>query len=296
MTTEPTPKVEIVSEPGVKNQWGKGMLYSRDGKKFTIKMKEAMWGGLFGFVVLSLFLLIQGDPEVAKQAQPNIDSPDLNSVSNQLQNIPGIGDGAPLSTSNGSTLKRSVRFLGPQLSVNQSSQKIPPGSTVKAVLLTTGTDGLIRAKSVEPMVSYGETKFDEGTIFLGTGTSSDDRLKINFRQMVFQDGTFQNVEAEAFDDSDQMLGLKGEKIKSEGLKLGAAIGLNFAGGLSEGLQDSDVQGGVEVKKSNLKNAMLNGAATAALDQSREMMSDFKNQHNNVSVPAGKTLIITFEGN
>lgn len=114
--------------------------------------------------------------------------------------------------------------------------------------------------------------------------------------MVFQDGTFQNIEAEAFDDIDQMLGLKGEKLKNEGLKLGTAIGLNFAGGLSEALQDPDVQGGVEIKKPSLKNAMLNGAATASLDQSREMMSDFKNRHVNVTVPAGKTLIITFEGN
>ncbi len=295
------PKVTIAKEQGTKNQWAKQAFYSRDGRKFTLQTKEVIWsmGVIFGLI--SVFMMLQGnsDNEKPKSQQSNIGIPDTTQASDSGINIPGVGqitNGGGIYQSKGHS-KKEIRFTGPELLVREGGKKIPPGSSINAVLLSAATDGLVKAKTTQGLTVNGETKLSEGTLFLGTGSSMEDRLKIQFRQMVFQDGTFETISAEAFDESDQMVGLHGSHLGNEALKLGASIGLNFVGGLSEGLQENDIQGGVEFKKSNLKNAMLNGAATAALDQSREMMADMKNRHPAISVPANTKIIITFaEGN
>jgi hypothetical protein len=289
-------KVKIAKEEGTKSQWAKSLFYTLDARKYTLDVKLVMWSTGIIFAFMAIVLLLRGTPEDDSPKSTNaIQIPDTQSAQPKI-NIPDMGEVAKIGPNPAGQAQKQMRFLGPQLVVSTGLHKIPPGSTVKAILLTAGTDGLVRAKAIEPLNINGEAKFDEGTLFLGTGSSTEDRLKIDFKQMVFLDGTFETISAQAFDESDQMLGLQGSKLGNEAIKLGASIGLNFAAGLSEGLQDSDVQGGMAIRKPSLRNAMLNGAATAALEQSREMMSDFKNRHSAISVPQGKHLLIMFEGN
>jgi hypothetical protein len=48
-----------------------------------------------------------------------------------------------------------------------------------------------------------------------------------------------------------------------------------------------------VPKSTVKNAMLNGASRAALDQSREMMTSLKNDKPIIEVPDGTPIYVLF---
>lgn len=72
--------------------------------------------------------------------------------------------------------------------------------------------------------------------------------------------------------------------------------MNFVGGMTTALQDTQGQGGAVVTKPTLKNAMLNGAATASLDQGREMMSDLRNKTPAIEVPAGTLIYVLLQGN
>ncbi len=290
--------VTFSSDTGTKNQWAKNVFYKQDGNKRSLQTKEIIWSVTIGFLLITTFMLIQGSPEedAIKLKTSSLKLPNGEGTTSGIK-IKGVGEITTGGAQVKSKSKAERKYSGPQLLVRSTQVKVPPGSSVKAILVFGATDGLVRAKTLEALVSNGETKIDVGTLFLGTGSSLEDRLKITFKQIVFQDGSFQNIQAEAFDEADQLIGLKGSQVGNEAIKLGASIGLNFAGGLSDVLQDSEVQGGVAYKKSSLKNAMLNGAATASLDQSREMMNNLRTRHPSIAVPAGKVIFITFiEGN
>lgn len=164
----------------------------------------------------------------------------------------------------------------------------------KAKLITGASDGPIRAAILDDVSLNGEIVLVAGTLLLGSGASTEERLYVNFNRLVKKDGTSEPVRAQAFDGKDKIAGLKGNKISSEATKLAAGIGLNFLGGMSEALQESEVQGGVAVRKPSLKNALLNGAATATLDQGRDIISSIKNKAPLIEVPAGRIVLVGFE--
>ena len=118
---------------------------------------------------------------------------------------------------------------------------------------------------------------------------------IRFSQVVHQDGAFETIDGQACDAEDKIPGLKGSKVGNQAIKLATGIGLNFVGGMTTALQDTQGEAGAVVAKPTLKNAMLNGAATATLDQGREVMSDIRNKQPVIEVPAGTPVYILFQG-
>ena len=165
---------------------------------------------------------------------------------------------------------------------------------VKATLRSGASNGPVRAEITEGLSVAGELLIPSGTIILGQGQSGDERLMIHFRQMIFPDGAVESVEAEVCDAADKIVGLKGSRVNSQALKLAMGIGLNFAGGASDALQDSTGEYGAVVRPPSLRNAMLNGAGTAALAQSREIMSDVKNKPAIYEVPAETPVLVLFQ--
>lgn len=123
----------------------------------------------------------------------------------------------------------------------------------------------------------------------------DDRLTVQFTKLVFKDGQSQNIQAQACDSSDQMVGVKGKKVSKYAVMLATGAALNFLGGVAQGLQDHQIQNGMAIKKNDLKNAALNGASKAALDQSQEILSDMKNKKSIIQVESGKEFLVLFEG-
>jgi hypothetical protein len=154
---------------------------------------------------------------------------------------------------------------------------------------------LVRAELTDSLIQSGETLLEEGAVLVGQGSSTEERLFVSFTQAVFRDGSIAKVEGQACDRSDKIVGLKGSKIGNKLLNIVGSIGLGFVGGFSEGLQETQGQQGVAVRTPSLKNALLNGTATTALEQSKALMSDLKDQKPIIEVQANEPICVIFGG-
>ena len=115
---------------------------------------------------------------------------------------------------------------------------------------------------------------------------------MKFSKYVDEDGKSKKISANAFDISDQILGLKGSVIGRTSKKIMAGAGLGFAGALQT-MQQSENMGGVAVVKPNIENALLNGASNAALGMAEQELEDLKNSQEIIEVPQGTKLLIVF---
>jgi hypothetical protein len=194
-----------------------------------------------------------------------------------------------------SKAKGVVNYSGLQVIQRPNLGKIPPGTTVKAKFITGASNGPLKATLLESLTVNSEEVAPEGTTLVGIGSSGDDRLSVQFTKMVFKDGKSQNIQAQACDVSDQMVGVKGKKVSKYAVMLATGAALNVLGGIAEGLQENQVQNGVAVKKNNFNNAALNGVSKAALDQSQEILSDVRNKKSVIQVESGKEFLILFDG-
>jgi type IV secretory pathway VirB10-like protein len=283
-------KVEAVSDNTARFQWARKLLYRRDATKETLITKYVflLFGAFFG--IATLLLMVQGLGET-----PPIKAHTLIGALAELVAIPSkdqVAAGTAAALKAAGRGKVVARFGGPQL-VTRPLMKIPPGTMVKARLVSGASNGPVRAEVSEALTWNGEPLLPAGTILLGTGSSTDDRLNIQFSQIVFPDGSFQTAQANACDASDKIPGLKGSKLGNYALKLGASVALDFAGGLSKGLQSQQSGFGVAYAKPTVKNALLNGAATASLDQSKQIMSNLQNQVPAIEVPEGTIIFVMF---
>ena len=295
-------RVAIEPDQGIKNQWARGLFYRNDGKKRTFISKNFLYAGAGVFVVMTVSLLLQGTPDdpkpvarVAWAAPSDIQSENVvnvPTVTSESISKPHEKSAHPRGSSKGT---KQLRFTGPQVVSRPRLSKIPPGSILKATLLTGGSNGPVRAEVTEALTMNGETLIEEGTILLGQGQSSENRLNIRFSQMVFKDGAFDSIDAQACDGEDKIAGIKGSRVGNQALKLATGIGLNVAGGISGALQDSVGQNGAVIQHPTLKNALLNGAGTAAIEQSREIMSELRNSPPLIEVPAGTSIYVLFQG-
>jgi hypothetical protein len=188
---------------------------------------------------------------------------------------------------------KKTKYSGPQL-IYREAVGITPGTIAKAKLNTGASNGPVRAELTEDIISNGEKIFESGSLLIGKGSSNQDRLIVQFERLVNREGNQIPIKAQAFDKEDKMPGLKGNKVNTEISKLTAGIGLNFVGGLTEGLQDIENKGGIAVKSSSLKNSLLNGATHAAVDQTKELMDSYKEKAPVIQVEAGKKVIVVFE--
>lgn len=291
--------VKTSRDDGFKNQWATGFFYRMDGKKWTIRSK-ALLGFLAGFFMFCMVAVLFSDsgnvddPHVdpitvdsAQQTERTYNFAELDTNESERRN-----DTLPAKTK---VSKRVERFVGLQRLDRLDAIKIPPGTMVQAHLTSGASNGPVRAKLKESVRVDGDTAIPTGTLLVGTGTSTEERLFVRFGQAVLSNGKAVKIAAQACDSSDQTVGLKGSKVGNEALKLASGIGLNFVGGVSEGLQESEVQGGVEVKKPTMKNALLNGASTASLEYARQTMSELKSKQPVIEVPNGTEICILFQG-
>ena len=293
------PQVTVEKENAFERNWFKRRFYRKDGKKEVIRSKRLQW--IFGIVLLigyTAFLFQPNESTPLGHASPfsvaeaiitskSIDIPDV---------VKSLTQGKPPPPSKTHARKSQARtFAGPQL-VTRPKIPIPPGFTVKAKLLSGASDGPVRAQLLEPLVVNGETVLDSNPVITGTASSRDERLFVRFDQMVFKDGTIQSITADAYNLEDKTAGLKGSLLGNRTTKIIGSIGLNFVGGMSEGLQDTQVQNGVGFRPSTLKNALLNGASRTAIDESSEMMSSLRNSEPHVHIDSGREFLLSFGGN
>ena len=189
-----------------------------------------------------------------------------------------------------------VTYPGPQVILRNFDGKIPDGTEVKAKLISGATNGRVKAVITENISIRGDILMESGTILIGDGSSTEERLNIQFKKAVFRDGSTAAIEAQAFDLSDSILGLKGSKLNSQAGRLAASIGLNFVGGMSLGLTSSDFQNGQLPPGERAKNALLTGTSAAAMEEGQNMMNESKSKAIVIEVPKDTEFFVAFSGN
>lgn len=287
------PQVVAVQDDGEHEQWGRDRLFFRDGGKWTLKTKALGIASGIAFTALILpqfFMEDKNASVVAAKATLSADPSTQTSTSN-LEKY--NSNEKPSKT--GNRRGKSLTFTAPQLVARPRNISIPSGSMAEARLVSGASNGLIRAELTEAVTLNGESLLEEGAILVGQGSSNEDRLMVAFSQAVFRDGTVAAIQGQACDRSDKIVGLKGSKIGNKAINIAGSIGLGFVGGFSEGLQDTQGQQGVAVRPPSLKNALLNATATTALEQSKNLMSDLKEQRPVIEVPAGESICVIFGG-
>ena len=252
--------------------------------------------GVLGVVVVAI--IVSGPPEESSEPAQTVAAPN-DGVSNDSPglNLPlydvlaGTQEAdRPVNGRNRGTV---IKLSGPKLLKRPRDIAITPGALAMAALATGASNGPVKAILTEGLTIGGEELIEPQAVLLGTGQSSEERLFIHFDKVVFRDGSMAAIQADAADSSDKTPGLKGSKVGQYALRLGGSVGLNFVSGLADGLQEKEVQGPAVVSKSTVKNAMLNGASRAALDQAREMTTSLKNDKPIIEVPDGTPIYVLF---
>lgn len=288
-----------VQKPGSKsNQFGKGPTYhsGKTGSKFgLVTASGAVIAATVVFVVSDWKPEPKNEPSefrytIEEQQNPTSDNDTLVSVPNAVY-ADEIKSSAPPRKP-----KPVVKLGGLEQIRRSANMAVPPGSLLQVRLETGASEGAVRAKALESLEIDGEELVPEGAILLGQGRSGDNRLFIRFTQLVFPDGQFTNISADAADLSDKIVGLKGSKVSSYAWRLAGASALNFVSGYSEGLKERSAEGGVEIEEPTARNAALNGASQAALELSKQEFQKLKNQKTVIEVKSGKKFLVIFSAN
>ena len=275
-------EVLLAKDDGHKSRWGLSRFsYFKDGQKQTLRAREMRLAAGIFFGTTALWALLQSPNESLVKSEP---IPLKDTLVSKEENLRLESESIEQSPKQTKPLKKktaSIKLEGLMLQTRPSLEKIPPGLIVKAQLKAGASNGLIL-----PM----------GLTFLGEGSSTEERLNIQFTKMIFKDGTIQQVDAVAMDKKDSLVGLRGSKVSKYASMLAGSAGLSFLSGVTEGLQERQVKGGIEIPKSDLRNAALRGVQVASVEQSKEIISKWKESKTIISVPAETEILIFFSGN
>ncbi len=284
------PIVKVSSDNGLSHQWARGLFYRKEGSKLRIKESSAKYTviGVFTLALIFSTLFSSEDPV----GNSSFNKP-LSLSKNTSLELPVYNEEILKTQMRRISKKKRVSIPRLKLLKRKNALSIPLGTMASAVLITGGTNGPVKVKLTESLIMNGEEYLPEGAILLGQGASTDERLILKFTKTVFRDGTSKDISATAYDYKDQSLGLRGSRINRAAKKFAANAGLKFLAGVSQGLQDRDVQGGVSTPKPSVKNALLNGTGLAALEQSNEMMESMKDKQTIIEVPRGTKLLVSF---
>jgi Bacterial conjugation TrbI-like protein len=172
---------------------------------------------------------------------------------------------------------------------------IPPGAETFAVLLSGATNGMVKAQLTEALKVDGVSLLDAGTLLIGEGQSSDERLFVRFNKAVFKNGKFIRISAQGYDISDKIVGLKGSRVGDYTMKLAASSGLYFLSGLASGMKTEEIALPGQGRRPRMGDAALQGVSTAAGEQAKQYLEQMKNKAPLIEVKSGSAFIVTFDG-
>lgn len=296
MKSDKMEAVEMISEGKAKKTFLENFSYIRreanQGRRYKIV------GVLMAFVAIGISFFC-GEPEkpIEAQAPMSIPSVGQEQIDPAKGNYSRAEDAKQLDQSrrapkSGAQLKLS----GPKLIARSRNVQIPPGTLVRAELVTGASNGAVKAVLKDDVRVNGETLIEAGSTILGRGSSAEDRLFVAFTKVLHKDGDISQVAAEAADSSDKTMGLKGSKVASRAIKLAANVGLKFLSGATQALQETEGQYGATIRKPTMRNAILNGTAEAALEESNQIASEYKNSAPVIEVKAGTEFFLFFADN
>ncbi|MBT4762919.1 MAG: conjugative transposon protein TraM [Bdellovibrionaceae bacterium] len=280
-------EVEIIRDKGYKTQWAKGLFYRKEGNKFVFK-SEKLKGALIVISVLGLCVLVLQDNGTQTKKDTSIQG---------ASNISGYAAPIVIDLYNEIKAKAKVKkrvYKVERLSLvsRKGYLDIPLGSQARARLMTGASNGPVKAQLLEDLEYSGEVFIKEGTILWGKGTSTTERLMVSFSKYVGVSGQAINVSANAYDNSDQIIGLKGSAIGRMSKKIMAGAGIGVASALKT-MQKAENLGGIAVVKPSLENALLNGAADATLSIAEQEFEELKNKQTIIEVKKGTEILVVF---
>lgn len=286
-------EVELVIEPKIESRFG----FQQQTKSLSNKTIKLLIAGVFISLASIMWIKTPDRPEHESNGIKTPGSSEIGS-NNQVdvENYSAEQESNQLKEKNKrQKSKLVIRLPGLEKIDRSGLNKIPPGSEVRAKLLTGASNGLVRVELLESLKIKGETFVVAGETLIGQGQSTDDRLYIRFNQLIHKDGSFETIQAQAADAEDKIAGLKGSTVSRYAMKYGAAVGLNFVGGMTEVLQDKTTVGQQAVSTPTAKNALLNGAGRAAIEMANDTMTNLRNQPPAIKVESGAEIIVIFDG-
>ena len=257
-------------------------------------------GGIF--VILFVMVLVSDPQTPVTDAVINHESGFSSEItSNQVNEAPGLVAFDPAGTNTSGPRPThaggghsSPKIAGPKLVRRVLSLNVPDGAMTDAVLITGAKAGPVKANlSTELRSRFGEHLLPADTTLLGTAQATGDRLQIRFSKAILPDGDVVKISADALDSGDKTPGIRGSFIARQGMALAGSIALNALSGVADGLQENEAVGAGIAKKANTRNAILNGASRASLDQAKELTQDFRESSKSIAVPAGTKIIVLF---
>ena len=171
---------------------------------------------------------------------------------------------------------------------------VPAGSETLVTLVSGGATGMVKAILTENLKSDGDVILPARTVLLGVGTSSDDRLFMEFSKAILPDRSTLRVKALAYDQEDRILGVRGKKISDYAFKLAASSGLIFLGGMADGMrEDVNLMPG-ERRRPSARDAALTGVTTATSEVGKDMLEKMKASDSRVEVAHSTTALVIFD--
>lgn len=274
-------------------EWVKNLLFQQEGKKQVLN-KGLIKKTTVLFAVLGVAALFFGEQPPLVQKKSNFTA-QSNSKVNSIE-IPNHDPQIVSKIPKRYTSIPSQKFLGPSLIARPGAHEILPGTIVAAKLQTAATDGPVKAIITEGVIVDGEERLPVGSVLIGLGQSQDSRVSVQFGKAIVAGQGAVEINAVALDQEDQLVGIQASQMNQEMIHLGASIGLNFVGGVAEGLKEKSGQAGATIEAPTTRNALLNGASKAALDEAHSMMEETKNKKYSLKVESGTPILIFFNGN
>ncbi|OQW53865.1 MAG: hypothetical protein A4S09_06510 [Proteobacteria bacterium SG_bin7] len=283
--------VEISNEPKIDRRFG---FAERAEPLSRQKIKTC---SIATAISLAVIFLMKG-PDRETVHTSGINAPEVSQITTNretLNTYSAAQESDQLKEKNKKSRNPNImRLPGLQKIDRRKANQIPPGSMLKAILLTGASNGPVRAELTEDLRIQGETLIPIGATLLGTGQSTEERLMVRFSQVVYKDGSFENIQAQAADMEDKTVGLKGSKAGKFALKYATAIGLNFVGGMSEASKEKEVINQQVVAPPTAKNALLSGTSKATFEMANETMNDIRNSAPIIHIKSGQEIYVFFE--
>lgn len=285
--------VKIVKNNGAKSRWGLGSpFYKIEGSKKSLNTKLLLSVSALFILVSVTYSLVS---EFFKPTRTINQAIGFNGSVTQASGAEVIEINSSQNQNVNRTNKKSARaqILGAQIIQRSQQVSIPCGTMVKAQVLSQSAQGRIRAVLSESVYVQGEEILAAGVVVTGIGQSMNDRLQVRFNKAIDKNGKSISIEAVACEESDQSLGLKGEKTSRNAWLMATGAGLSVLSQASRGVNPNFSN--ESTLEERLKNSAINEASRSALDQSQNYLSDFKNQKSVIQVSGGTAFYLLFEG-
>lgn len=267
------------------------------GANLSLLRKLFLWGSLLMSIGLMLPQLLS-ESKRQEVAQEIIAEQNKNEGSDKVYIPPIQNDESRFKNKNTdlsqpASKKKSIDRIQ---SIDLRSQTEPPaGSETFAVLMSGGSNGLVKAKMSDDLILNGDLYAAKNSVLIGQGSSTDQRLFIKFNRLVSPEGKSKKIKAQAYDNSDRIRGLIGKKVSDRIFKIAASSALIFLGGMAESMQTSEPSLYGSAPKKSIRDAALGGVAQATTEHGKKYLQEI-DQDNRIEVKSETQFVVIFEDN